>query len=296
MARKTDSTLLNNAIELIRGGETVINTSKVTGISTSVLRRAVNEFGITTPEMIERERLDKLGEDMVTMYQNGESENAVAKHFSVSRNVVRRHLKRLGVEPRTQSQAEALKWSKMTEEQRRGQVEAAHKSSKGRPKTDAEKITIAKARESIKYDFLIGPGETKLSELLTNRGIDNTPQKAVKFYNVDIAVGSVAVELTMDRSRYTMFNPKEIKRAKNLLECGYHTLAIQFDSEETLIECADYIITTINEMSSLEPFTGEYWVIDCRTQDSTVVKNELGKFTSVPTTVQIVTKRSIIQL
>lgn len=296
MTRKTDASLIDNFIELVRCGMSTTDTCSVVGISTTVGRRAVKKFGIKTPESIERERIDKLGEQMVTMYQNGESENAVAKHFSISRNVVRRQLERFGVEPRTQSEAESLKWSKMTEEQRQRQVKAAHKVNKGIIRSDESKIKLAKARERIKYDFLIGPGETELVQLLNDRGIDCVHQKAIKFYNVDIAVGNIAVELTKDRTRYSAFNPKEIKRAKNLLECGFHTLAIQFDIEETLIHCADDIITTINEMSSLEPYVSEYWVISCTRQNSTVVKNELGQFTSVPTPVKYVTKRSVVQL
>ena len=246
--------------------------------------------------MIDRERIDNLGEQMITMYKNGESENAVAKHFNTSRNVIRRQLKRFNIVPRTKSQSESLKWSKFSEEQRHLQVINAHKAVKGVPSSFNAKIKVAETRERIKYDHLIGVGEFEFIEELRNRGIDHTHQKAIKFYNVDIAVGNIAVELTADMGRYTMFNPKEIKRAKNLLECGFHTLAVQFDTKETLIKCSDDVIATINEMSRLETSVSQYWVISCRRQDSTVTKDEFGKFTSVPSPIQFITKRSIIEL
>lgn len=296
MTRKTDSSTLDNIIELVRSGVSVNKTAELTGSSSSVVSRTIKEAGVKPPALIEKERIDNLGEQMVSMYQNGESENAVAKFFEVSRNVVRRQLERFNVKPRTQSEAESLKWSKMAEEQRKIQTSSAHKASKGVPKSTDAKITIAKARERIKYDYLIGPGEIKFIQQLINRGIDFVHQKAVKFYNVDVAVGNIAVELTASRCRYTNFNPKEIKRAKNLLECGFHTLAVQFDTEETLVECTDDIIRTIYEMSSLEPFVSQYWVISCRRQDRTVIKDNFGKFSNVESPIEYITKRSVVEL
>lgn len=296
MTRKTDSSLINKSIQLVRDGFSVSTACKETGISISVLRRAIKQFEVKTPESIAKEKLDSISKDMISMYQNGESENSVAKHFNVSRNVVRRYIKEFEIKPRTQSEAEALKWSKMTEEQRNAQVKPAHDSVRGVKKTEAAKIALAKARERIKYNSLIGPGEIELVQLLNDRGIKNVHQKAIKFYNVDIAVGNIAVELTLDRSRYTSFNPKEIKRAKNLLECGYYTLAVQFDKESTLIACGDDIIAAIDEMSRLEPFTSEYWVVSCRSQDYTITKNNLGQFSREQSPVKFVTKRSVIQL
>ena len=296
MTAKTDLSIIDNIIELIRGGISTGEVSKITGVSASVIRRAIKNSTVETPESIDKKRIDDLGEQMVTMYQDGESENAIAKHFKLSRNVIRRQLVRFNIEPRTQSEAESLKWSKMSEEQRKLQTINAHEAVKGVPKSDATKIANAITRERIKYDYLIGPGEVELIHQLNKRGIDAIHQKAVKFYNIDVAVGSVAVELTLDRCRYTSFNPKEIKRAKNLLECGFHTLAVQFDTEDTLVHCTDDIIAAINEMCRLEPSVSQYWVISCRRQDCTVIKDKFGKFASIPSTIEFITKRSVIEL
>lgn len=296
MTAKTDSSTLDRVIDLVRRGTSTEDVVRITGVSRSVISRTIKNAGVKPAGSVEKERIDELGEQMVTMYQNGESENAVAKHFNISRNVIRRQLERFGIEPRTQSEAESLKWSKMTEEQRKLQTVGAHESVKGVPRSDIAKIHLAQARERIKYDYLIGPGETTFIEQLNNRGINHIHQKAVKFYNVDIAIGNVAVELTSDGNRYSSFNPKEIKRAKNLLECGFHTLAVQFDTEETLVACTDDIIDTVNEMSSLESFVSQYWVVSCRSQDYTIVKNDLGQFTSVKSPVKFITKRSVVEL
>lgn len=295
MARKTDSSTLNYAIDLVRGGSSVSEAVKQSGVSASVIKRAIHKFGVKTPETLRKERLDNLAKDMITMYQSGESENAVAKHFGISRNVVRRYLNKFGVKPRTQSEAETLKWSKMTQEQRDAQVKSAHERSKGTPKTNETKISIAKARERIKYDFLIGFGETEFTELLKDRGINFVHQKAIHSYNVDFAIGNVAVELTADRGRYTRFNAKELNRAKDLLERGYQTLAVEFSDNETLIACSDYIISVIDEMRGLKSPVSEYWVVSCRSQDYTITKDEFGKFASVPSPVKYVTKRRAIK-
>lgn len=297
MPRKIDTTLIDHAIYLVRNGMLVGEAAKEVGINSSTLSHKFKERGFNPP--VGRGRPKKLNlpiDDIKSMYESGKSENAVAKHFGTDRGTIRKRLIEAGVKPRSQSEAEKLKWSQMDEDTRANQVKHAHDAVRGVPRREAECIARAKAREHLKHDHFIGYGEIEFCNLLADRGIDFTHQKAVGPYNVDIAIGSVAVELTGHCGRYSMFNPKEINRSTKLLERGYHVLAVEFDSVTTLIKCADDIIADIDAVSRLKPIDRQYRVIRCRMQDYTIVTNKLGQFTSVPAPVKYLTKRTVIDL
>lgn len=296
MTRKTDPALIDHAANLIRNGEILKVAAEKIGINPVTLSRKLSELGVAVPRGRRGDRVNLPIENIAAMYQDGKSENAIANELGVSRGTVRKRLLRVGITPRTQSEAEELKWAQMSNEARANQVKAAHKASRGVIKSIDTRRAIARTRERIKYAHLVGMGEIELLEFLTNRGIHAVHQMAVDSYNIDIAVGNIAVELTRDRGRYTMFNPKEIKRAEYLLESGYHVMAVEFDSVGTIIECADNLIRFIDEMSRLETTAREYWVVRCRRKDRAVVKNELGQFTSVPAPVEFLAERSVIKL
>lgn len=298
MSIKTRSILVDNAIELVKNGSTVHVAAAQVGVSPQSVYSKIRKLGIVCGNIRPTTKIKTLDlpiEHINSMYQNGESENAISKHFGCSRGAIRSRLTDAGIVPRTQGEAEKLKWSQMSEEVRAKQVKNAHIAVKGSTRSIAAGETLAQTRQRLKYDHLIGFGEVEFCKLLSDRGIDFVHQQAVQVYNVDFAIGNIAVELSADRGRYTMFNPKEIKRAKNLLESGYHVVAVEFDAVESLIKCSDDVISFINEAQSLEPFICEYWVIKCSRKDYTITKNNLGQFTSKPSPVEFLTKRSVIQ-
>lgn len=296
MSRKINAINTDYAIKEILNGRTATDLSIELGINYSTFMTHLSKHGFVVPRRGGCEVVKLPVEQIVTMYQDGESENAISKHFGTSRNVIRNRLLKAGIVPRTQGESEKLKWAKMTDEARKNQVKSAHAATLGCTRSDSTKETLAKAREKLKYDYLIGHGEFEFIELLSNSGIDFVHQKAIKFYNVDFAIGNVAVELTADTGRYTAFNPKELKRAKNLLECGYRVIAVEFNKVASLINCFDEVISTINELSRLDTFASEYWVIRCASKDYTISRNDFGQFSSEPSPEEFFTKRSIIQL
>lgn len=297
MARKISTTIIDNAANLVRNGFLVKDAAKEIGINAATLSKKFKEIGFKPPH--NRGGSNKINlpvDDIQSMYEDGQSENAISKHFGVSRNVIRKRFLELGINPRSQSESEKLKWRQMDEKTRSNQVKNAHDAVRGSVKTMASKISLAKAREKLKYDHLIGFGELEFCELLTNRGIDFTHQKAIGPYNVDVAIGNIAVELTGYLGRYTMFNPKEINRSAKLLESGYHVLGVEFDSIDTLIHCADEIISYINLASRLKPLDRQYWVIRCRMKDYTITTNDLGQFSSISSPIEYLTKRTVVDL
>lgn len=297
MPRKIDSSLIDHAAQLIKSGFTLNGAAGEVGVHAATLSRKLKESGFK----VHRGRggpkkLDLPIEDIKAMYQNGHSENAVSKHFGSDRGTIRKRLLEAGVRPRTQSEAEKLKWAKMDEQSRINQVKNAHEAVRGMTRRDADVIARAKTREQLKYSHLIGRGEFEFCELLSDRGISFTHQKAVEGYNIDIAIGNVAVELASCRGRYSPFNAKEINRAEKLLERGYHVVGVEFDSVDTLIKCADDVLAYVDLASDLKPTDREYWVVRCRAQDYAIITNDLGQFASVPAPVQFIAKRSVIDL
>jgi len=297
MARKINSSLIDHAASLVKAGFTLGVAADEIGIHHTTLSRKLKEIGVkVTKTNAGPCKLDLPIEEIKAMYEGGHSENAVAKHFGADRGTIRKRLLKAGVSPRTQGEAEKLKWSKMDQQTRSNQVKSAHDSVRGVPKSMKARVANANTRQRLKYNHLIGAGEFEFVEFLRNKGVSFVHQKAVQTYNVDIAIGNIAVELTGGCGRYTMFNPKEINRAVKLLERGYHVVAVEFDSVETLIHCAEDVLSCINEAGRLKPVDREYWVIRCRAKDYTIVTNDLGQFTSVPTPVEFLTKRTVVYL
>lgn len=300
MSRKAiSSELIDYAERLYGDGRTIKEISEVIGVSRDIIARRLRERGID-PTRNARKRpthntLHLCTDSVRSMYENGMSENAVAKAFDVSRNVIRRHLIAAGVPIRTQSQAEALKWSQMTDEQRHNQVSKAHDAVTGMVRTHEEMVARAKAREKITSEHHIGIGEPEFHEFLTNIGRPFTYQKAVDVYNIDFAIGTIAVELTAATARYGVSNTAQNERAEKLTNLGYKMLAVVIDDAETLIQCAEDILAFIDEIDRLEPVSGQYRVIRCRRQDYTIVTNDRGQFTSVPVPVHFVNERRSVK-
>lgn len=297
MSRKINASLIGHAASLISSGILLKDAAKEIGIHTGTLSRKLKEIGFIVPHGRGGPKKINLPLDKIkTMYKNGHSENGISKHFGVDRGTIRKRLLNAGISPRTKGEAEKLKWIQMDEKSRKNQVKNAHNAIRGVPRSSKSKALLARTRQKLKYDHLIGFGEIEFRDFLSKHGINFIHQKAVKGYNLDFAIGNIAVELSADCGRYSMFNPKELRRAEKLLECGYHVVAVEFDSIESMLMCAKDILSYIDLASSLKSSSREYWVIRCRMKDHSIVKNKFGQFTRIEAPVNFFTKRTIVDL
>lgn len=299
MTRKLSAELVHDAKRLFMDGCTVAECATAIGVSPGVLGRRLREIGVDTSRNARKRpgpnAIELSTDSVCSMYEDGMSENAVAKHFGVSRSVIRRHLKDGGAHIRNQSESEALKWSQMTGKKRRDQVANAHKARTGSFDTYETRIARAKAREEMASEHHIGIGEPEFAQFLRDIGRPFTHQKAVDVHNIDFAIGSVAVELTASTKRYCLSNTSQNERAKKLAEFGYKTLAVAIDNAEALLACAEDVLAFVDELDCLEPVFSEYWVIRCRRKDYTIGTNERGQITSEPAPVHFVNERKTIQ-
>ena len=87
-----------------------------------------------------------------------------------------------------------MKWSQMTTEQKRRQVEAAHAAARGQQKPFDVKCKAAKTREQTP-EVYASPYESQLRALLARHDLHGIPQLAVGPYNCDLAIYPVSVEV-----------------------------------------------------------------------------------------------------
>lgn len=187
-------------------------------------------------------------DDLISKYRAGTSEKQLSGELGVSRNVIRRILVSNGIQPRTKSEAEAVKWAAMTPDARASQVAAAHAASRGRNHRISHRESIALAREQRGID-LASPLELRLSAMLAQRGIGVVHQKAVGPYNCDLTAGSVAVEVFGGNWHFSGSHlARAEKRCRYLFDRGWHILIIIHTSADPIGPgAADYVSAFLDE-------------------------------------------------
>jgi transposase-like protein len=132
-------------------------------------------------------------EVLQSKFDGGTSVNALAKEYGVSRQAVNRWLGLAGASTRDRSAAMRVRWDGMTAEDRRKLTVAAQAAAKGRQASAEERNRRAQTVSA--YEGWWGLGEDVVVEALVAAGPDVIRQHPVGPYNIDIAVGSVAVEV-----------------------------------------------------------------------------------------------------
>lgn len=140
-------------------------------------------------------RIDLPIEIISRLYNSGLSELALAKQFFVSRGAIRQRLIETGTRIRGQSDAELLKWSKMSEQQRLYQVKAAHDAVRGTKYS--REVGVKKALMRQQSPFL-SPLEQQLLNVFTQCGIKVVPQFALEIYSIDFAIPEIKLAIEVD--------------------------------------------------------------------------------------------------
>jgi very-short-patch-repair endonuclease len=203
-------------------------------------------------------------DNLIKRYVAGESENKIAGAAGVNRWTMRKRLVAAGVHIRSQSEAETLKWSRMSTRKRSAQVKAAHAAAKDRVVSDAEKI-----RRSISHEHTLDhatPVELEFAGRLRKRELDVTPQRAVHFYNLDVAVNTPTIAVEIFGGGFHAYGEHlatHFRRTKHLLDLGWSVLIIWIDAKRypLSVACDDYVVKFVEELSLNPSKRGEYRVI-----------------------------------
>lgn len=211
--------------------------------------------------------------EIKSMYENGNSENKISNIFGVSRAVIRRILLKNNTKIRSQSEAELMKWSLMTNEQRSNQVKLCHASVRGMKKTEETKHKIAIARQRNTPDWYIGVGEREFKTILTLEGIEFEYQKPVLGYNLDFFMCGVAIELTSFTGRNSAKRKPQQTRALNIFnEDKTHTLAVEIRDKDDIKKYHKEIVSVALELSNSDRNNCHYWIARCTVSGFSVEK------------------------
>lgn len=256
MTAKTKPEIIDQAIILYESGDPLRVCGEKVGVNEETLRNHFKKRGvkmrITSQGQPNPKTITNLPENSICVaYTHGKSENHIANEYGVSRNVIRRILKKHNVHIRTQSEAEELKWSKMTNEQRESQVVKAHSAVRGRIRSDEELNKMAMSREQNYAEWLVGIGEPELKQWFQDRDISINYQKACLSYNLDFLVNNVDLEITGHIGRNKPTNLFIFERSRRIYEQGYKTLYVEFYGVDRLIDNAELIMSTIQEINGV---------------------------------------------
>lgn len=200
--------------------------------------------------------------EIIPRYLAGESTVELGKAFGVSRDLIRKRLIEFSVPLRGPADANRLMMTNRTPEENARNTEAAHIAARGRKHSIEERSKMAQSREANPSN--IGPNEILLFSMLSARGTDVIPQKAVGPYNCDLAAFPVAVEVWGGYFHYFGSHiARTPKRCRYFFDQGWTILIVHMGRTLRAISerGADYIAAYIQQARSDPSFRREYRMI-----------------------------------
>jgi very-short-patch-repair endonuclease len=138
-------------------------------------------------------------------------------------------------------------------------TKAAHDAVRGMTRSIEELCKRAQGRE--RTGRLASKAERAFYPLLVERGLTAIPQKALWKYNIDFAIGNVAVEIS-GRAKKPEELPALRERTEYILNSGFALLSIWAGSFCPItVAAADYTVSYVQEASSDPSMIGKYRVI-----------------------------------
>ena len=283
MPAKLSQRYIDDCIELYASGLSCKQVATKLGVHYIWVSKTLKENGVT----IRLGRLDggyPVPSHLKSMYDGGKSILAISEQFGVSRRVVDRWLKNEGIQARTSGEAEALKWSRMGEQERAHQVKAAHDAVRGVKRSFDELCLRAQYKaNNIKPTYY----ERLMGNLISERiAIDPIFQAAIGPYNCDIAFGSVAVEIF---GGYWHWYGKHFagsgERLRYLLDRGWHVIMIRVlkGHDEITSRTADHTVSLMKMMDADKSSVRQYRVISCRCETLASGSSNDDEVSIVPT-------------
>ena len=213
---------VDNLVKGYRAGLTGEELARQLGIKGHVVLSRLRECGIEIRRNLGAPPRHKMPDRrIIRSYRQGMSVLALAIRYGVSRPVISRVLRHANISERSQSEAERVKWSRMTLRQRRRQMAAAHKATRGRHPTMAEQCRRALTVQA--KGLHISKAETHLRMMLERRRLHPIPQQAIGPYNCDLGLAPVAVEVFGGQWHWS--GPHLLRtpeRFRHILNAGWH--------------------------------------------------------------------------
>lgn len=194
-------------------------------------------------------------DDLSSRYLAGESVKSLAATTGVSRPTIKRRLVAAGIPLRQRSDASRTRMQRMTVADRRRLTAAANAATRtgtvSMQQRDPirERPTLSTAETRTRS---VGKGESELLDLLVARGVTTETQVPVYGYNVDIAIGSIAVEVWWGCS-YPLRPLRLARRTIQLADLGWSTIFIWLSGQLPTPTGADAVVAFVEETSRRPP-------------------------------------------
>ena len=227
-----------------------------------------------------KNRLQFDPQPLIDAYVGGESELSISLRTGISRIVIRRRFIENGVAIRNGSEANRLRMSRLTFKERCALTAASHVGvkliGKDQRRQIREKFALSRCQKR-------GWGEDILLERLLRLNLPAVNQTPCGIYNIDITVGTVAVELfslPWEKQARIRFP----KRFKYLADHGYTLLNVGFRRKPQFLGNIEDVIRIIQETYRLPPKERKHRMIRCGSNRFLRFKNNRGQFSvkSVP--------------
>jgi len=197
--------------------------------------------------------------EVLDLYNSGNSEFFISNKFNASRNVIRRILIDNKITIRNGSKANLARFSKTTKEERIEITKKANDAIRNMPQSfhieSSKKQAISKEKSKSK----IGLFEDLFFNRFKELGFNPVWQKAFHVYNIDIAVGNVAVEIHINSSNPHTY-PIYRKRIEYLTNSGWNVIYIKITQNGLNATCIDKICKIVDLHSRNPSIIGKYWM------------------------------------
>lgn len=295
MALKASAASYENAIAEYVAGKGCESTAARHGVGANSLKAVLVERGLwrsrqevdaararnTSAGLLAKTQLPVA--EIVERYAQGESVNAIAKAFGVSRPVIQLRLADQGVELRGRTDANRLVAARRSPEENAQFMLAAQSAVRGSRRSAETLARRANTRERLQRG--VSPTERHLAELLSERGLNVIPQKAIGPYNVDVATGSIAVEIFGGGwHAYGAHRDRSAERFRYILDEGWNLVIIWVVPRRypLVAAAADYVVA-FSELTGKDPSVrGQYRVIWGDGEVAPTVNLEVDDLSAIP--------------
>lgn len=284
MAVKYTDAFLLDAMQSIESGVSIAKFSREHKCGAGRLRIALyKRLNYINPVTRKINEIKGHSVDIIRAYENGESTLSLSLRYKCSRQVIGRIVRESGAVIRDGSGANKLRMERLSVEQRQAITVHARKSK-------LENLGAKALANKISYD--IGQGEKELFELLFIEDLKTKRQHIVGGYSIDILYRNVAIEIKF-RTGLGAVRETKIQRLKKLIESDFIPCYVTINFAKVFHFNAGQILALLNFISCLKPVQGQYWVIECRAQDLTIMQAYVDNITPMDIPPQV--KTSITQ-
>lgn len=272
---------LHYLIRRYERGESLTRLAQTEGISSAVIVRVLTEQNVPIRRPNKR-WVPRNGAVVIERYVRGESVKSIASALGVSRATLTKWLQQQGVTLRTQTDANRTMAAARTPKQRAAYTEAAHNAVRGKRQSIEHRTRIARSRE--RNVTSASSSERLIGEWLSD--LQPVPQKAVGPYNIDLAVGPVAVEVFGGHWHATGHHAaRTTKRARYILNEDWTLVIVWVTNRHRLKPAVANYIRTVHEVARRGPsLRGQYRVIWGDGEDVTERCPDLDQLAVVPPT------------